>query len=283
MSARPRHPGYLALAMLCGAALVHAQKPAAPDVLKAAGDYLLQYAQKLSTIAAEEEYIQREPAVSAAARRLQADIVLVGFDDGMVSTFRDVFAVDGRPRRERDDRLLKLFQSPTEAAQEQARAWGEEGAGSYISPNLRTMDLPTLALEFLRQVNQEQSEFSLDGVRNQDGASVATLKFKARPGGRVLPTPEGATTTGRAWVEVGTGTVRQTELLVSGKNYSFMATTKYALEPSLQMWLPSEFTQRADLSAGSGGFSNMGAGGNMGARQSLEARARYTRFRREER
>lgn len=283
MPARLRWPGYLALAIICGSSVVVGeQKPAVEDVLKAAGDYLLQYSQKLGTVVAEEEYTQRDVAAVGSSRRLHSDVVLVGFDKGMVAGYRDVFAVDSRDVRQRDDRLLKLFQTPpSEAAQAQAAAWADEGVRHYMSPNLRTLDMPTVALEFLRQENQAQSAFTLNGVKNENGAQVATLHFKAKDTAQVLPTPEGSTTTGRVWIEAGTGAVRQTELAVSGKNFSFKTTTKYALEPGVGMWLPSEVVLLVDVSAsGGGGFSNMGAGGNMGARQSLEGRARYSKYRR---
>jgi hypothetical protein len=281
MSMSVRIPGCLAVAVFCGLPLtVGAQKPAAEDVLAAAGKYLLEYSQQLSTVAAEEEYTQREPSSGSVSRRLYSDVVLVGLDDGMVAGFRDVFAIDGRDVRPRDERLLKLFQSPpSEASQAQAMAWADEGLRYYLSPNLRTLDFPTIALELLRPKHHAQSEFTLDGVRNQDGARVATLKFKVRPSGSVLPTPEGSTTSGRAWVDADAGTIRQTELIVEGKGYSYRTTTKYALESAQALWLPADVVTLVDVSSAAGGLSNMGGGGNMGARQSLEGRARYTKFR----
>lgn len=283
MSVRTRRSGGLALAIVCGSSLAgEAQKPVVADVLEAAGRYLVEYSQKLTTVAAEEDWVHREPAVLSARRRLQSDVVFVGFDKGIVNGFRDVFAVDGREVRTRDDRALKLLRwPPSETAQAQALAWWNEAVAHYMSPNIRTLDFPTIALEFLRPEIQVHSEFSLEGVRKQDGVQVATLAFNARNSAGVLPELEGSTTTGRVAVDVATGTIRQTELTLSGKHFTFRATTKYALEPALGMWLPSEFVQFIDLSTpGSGGFSNMGAGGQMGARQSLETRARYTKFRR---
>ena len=272
----------LGIVIGCAAsALAAGQKPAAADILKAAGDYLLQYGEKLSTLAAEEEYTQRDPEVRQASRRLRSDVVLIGHKGGSISVFRDVFAVDGSAVRERDDRLLKVFDTVmVSAAHSEASAWTEEAARYYMSPNLRILDLPTVALEFLRLVNQESSDFTVERVRNEKAVPVATLRFKARTTEGIVATPPGAIAEGRAWVEVGTGTVRQTELLVHGEGFSFKATTKYAHEPALGLWVPSELVQQIDVSSAAGGFSNMGGGGHMGARRSLEGRAQYTKFRR---
>jgi hypothetical protein len=273
---------YLTMAIVCTASLaVLAQKPAVPDILKVVGDYVLRYSENLSTIAAEEEYTQRQLEATHGSRRLRSDIVLIGHKGGSISAFRDPFAMDGNPIRERDDRLLKLFDSAmVAAAHAQATAWTDEAVRHYMSPNLRLLDLPTLALDYFRPLNHDAAEFLVEGVRNQNGVQVATLGFKAHGRSDVVLTPEGATTEGRAWVEVATGTIRQTELVVNGKNFSLVATTKYSLDAGLGIWVPTELVQRVEITSAAGGFSTMGAGGHSGARQSLEGRAQYTKFRR---
>jgi hypothetical protein len=276
-------PGFLVLAALFSASIVlHAQKPTVPDVLKSAGEYLSQYAQKLGAVMAEEEYTQREPAIASANRRLVSDVAFIGLDNGQIAVYRDVASLDGREVRPKDGRLAGLFATaPTQASQDQAAAYTEEGARYYMSPNLRTLDIPTLALEFLRAESQSESEFTFDGgTRNQDGAQVATLKFKADRNADVLPTPEGSATSGKIWIDVTTGAVRQTELVVSAKHFTFRTTTKYAHDKGLDLWVPSEMTQIAEVSNAASGLSNMGAGGQMGSKQSLEGRARYSKYRR---
>ena len=288
MFVRLPHPICLAVAVLTGSSLVaHAQQPTkrdvlVPEVLKTAGESLKQYAQKVGALVAEEEYTQREPVIPSANRRLLSDVAFVGLDNGQIAVYRDVAALDAREVRPKEERLAKLFASgPTQASQDQARAWTDEGVRYYMSPNLRTLDIPTLALEFVRAENQYQSEFTFDGgIRNQDGAQIATLRFKTDKNADVLPTPEGSTTSGKIWVDVATGTVRQTELIVTAKNFNFKTTTKYAHEKDLDLWVPSEMIQLAEVSNAAAGLSNMGAGGQMGSKQSLEGRARYSKYRR---
>jgi hypothetical protein len=274
-------PFAVMFALVIGSAAVTGQKPAAADILNSAAAYLVSYAEKIGTIAAEEEYTQRDATATLRAQRLHSDVVIVGFDKGVVATFRDVFAIDNRPVRQRDDRLLELFHGPvTDAAQAQANALSDEGVRYYISPNLRAFDSPTLALDVLLQENQGQSEFSLDGIKTIDGAQVAILKFNARNTQTVIKTSEGAALSGRFWIEAATGTVRQTEMVISSRRFMFKVNTKYALDPGLALWLPVEVFQQTDMSGGAGGLSNMGAGGHMGSRQALEGRASYSKFRR---
>jgi len=288
MSMRLPHPTFLAITVLTGWSLVaHAQQPTkrdvtVPDVLETAGEHLTQYAQKLGAVVAEEEYTQREPVIPSANRRLLSEVAFVGLDNGQIAVYRDVAALDAREVRPKEDRLAKLFAAgPTQASQDQAATWTDEGVRYYLSPNLRTLDIPTLALEFLRAENQHQSEFTFDGgIRNQDGAQIATLRFKTDRNADVLPTPQGSTTSGKIWVDVATGIVRQTELIVTAKNFNFKTTTKYAHDKGIDLWVPFEMIQLADVSNAAAGLSNMGAGGQMGSKQSLEGRARYSKYRR---
>ena len=277
MFARVLIAACLSLAVLTTSAT--AQQPAVADLLKAASDYLTQYAQKIVAIAADEEYTQREPAGNIT-RKLHSDVVWVGFDGGDIASFRDVHGLDGHQLRPRDDRMLRLFANPSEAAQVEARSLQDEGARHYISQNLRALDQPMFALDFLRAANQAHSEFELDGVRTQDGVQVATLKWKTKDAAAVLPVPGNLTATGKVWLDVATGVIRQTEIGVSGKNLMARMNTKFANDPKLGLWLPSEHFQTFEISSAASGLSNMGAGGQMGAKIALEGRARFSKYRR---
>src|SRR5688500_9410895 len=111
MSMRLPHPTFLAITVLVGSSLVvHAQQPAkrdvtVPDVLRTAGEYLTQYAQKLGAAVAEEEYTQREPINASANVRLGSDVVFIGFDNGQIAFYRDVASIDGRDVRPKEARL----------------------------------------------------------------------------------------------------------------------------------------------------------------------------------
>src|SRR5688500_4791015 len=102
----------IAVAML---ASVRAQEPALDTVLVRAADYVADYQNRLAAVVAEEHYRQqvinssRPGRISARQHReLRSDVLLVklGQDDSWPQ-FRDVFEVDRKPVRDRDQRLYK--------------------------------------------------------------------------------------------------------------------------------------------------------------------------------
>src|SRR5262245_15878232 len=92
---------------------IEAQKgPALEDVLHAGADYLVQYSERLSVVAAEELYTQYETSSGkmGTPKRLTADYLMVGLGGGGLAGFRDVVAIDNRALGAREDRLFKLLQ-----------------------------------------------------------------------------------------------------------------------------------------------------------------------------
>src|SRR5450756_44123 len=195
---------------------IHAQKgpPALPDVLQAAGDYLVQYSQRLGAVTAEEEYMQSDSSSGQMGipKRVNSEIVWVGGGNGGVLGFRDVFAIDNKPVRQRDDRLLGLFKTPTASSIQQGQDMSDAAVHYYLSGSLQALDQPTLALEFLRKENQERSAFKLESVKTMNGAQVAIVRFNEHNTPRLVPSEEGGPGVGKFWIDVATGAVRQTEL-----------------------------------------------------------------------
>ena len=106
-----------------------------------------------------------------------------------------MFEVDGRPVRDREDRLTRLFLDPSASASAQLRAIAEESARYNIGRIQRTVNIPTLALVFLRTENQATVTFTLTnrttpalmlGVPGFDGDNVTKAQsadFAAMPVG----------------------------------------------------------------------------------------------------
>jgi hypothetical protein len=260
-----------------------AQQPATADLLKAAGDYVLKFAGHVSMLEAEEVTTQHDTSSGqiGGSRRVRSDFVLIGLDEGHVGAFRDAFEVDGQPLRERKNRLIELLRAKLDPASlDEARALTDASVKQYISPNLHVLDDPTLPLVFLRKENQERFAFKPDGVRKMDGTEVAILRFTEQGTERMIPSPEKVPLTGRLWIETATGAVRQAEVSVSGKSFILRSTVKYAKDQKLDLWLPSEVVLNSDVrGAGDHGISNMGAGGGLAVRQTLEARTSYSNYR----
>jgi hypothetical protein len=135
-------------------------------ILALAGRYVLQLETDLSGIVAEEHYSQ---VILADLRRndvhrdLKSDLLLVRPNGAeRYIQFRDVFEVDGRPVRDRDDRLATLFLHPVPSSSEQLHEIAAESA-RYNIGNVSRVDLnvPVLALIFLEPDNQPRSRFTV--------------------------------------------------------------------------------------------------------------------------
>ena len=124
----------LALLLFCLPALPAAAQSTEPldALLDKAGDYVLAYEKSFVGVVAEETYRQdargrsttdsRGFAVEAPSQRrdLRSDLLLVRAPAGdRWMEFRDVFEVDGKPVRDRAERLEKLFLQPSASTQRQ--------------------------------------------------------------------------------------------------------------------------------------------------------------------
>jgi hypothetical protein len=259
-----------------------AQKEASlPDLLKAGGDYLVQYSEKLGALVAEEEYMQADTSTGrlGTPKRVGSDVVWLGLGDGQIEGFRDVTNVDRVAVRPKDSRLSGLFKSPAGSTRGDARQLTEDGIRYYLSPNLHGLDEPTVALAFLRKENQGRSSFKLEGMKKLDGAQMAVVKFTEQGTQRLISSSENSAAIGRFWIDPATGAVHQTELALSGRVANIRVTVKYAPDAATGLLLPSEMFQQFDVSTGgAGGASDMGGGGGYGSHQSLEGRAHYSNF-----
>src|SRR4051812_39724094 len=108
--------------VLATAAPRAAQRTTLDAVLARAGAYVADFHRQLSSIVAEERDVQdwrrvldrRRGTNQLAHRELVSDLLLVKPDGFRVwMEFRDVFEVDGTPVRERDQRLVKMFLTPS--------------------------------------------------------------------------------------------------------------------------------------------------------------------------
>jgi len=259
---------------------VGAQKPPAlPDLLKLAGDSVAQYAGQLGTIAADEEFMQFETTSGrmSTPKRVNSVVVLHGTPDGTLHTFRDLVAIDTVPVRAKDDRLAALFKNPTQASITSAESMTEEAVRAYFGPNLHLLDNPLLAIDLLRTANQENSTWKVDGTKKVNGVQTAVLKFSEKGKGRLVT---GGSYLGRYWIDPATGAIHQTEMGFVLEAGQIHATVKFTKDAQLGLLVPSELSEVAEMSSPQGGLSNMGAGGQLSGRQSVEGRASYNGYRR---
>src|SRR5262249_12112966 len=151
--------------------------------------YATSFRSHLSNIVAEERYVQdvnyRNLPPNRFAmdthRELRSDILLVqpnGSDQYV--EFRDVFEVDGRPVRDRQDRLTALFLHPSASSGARIDQINRESARYNIGNIERTINTPTLPLQFLLPPNQPRFRFALTtkatpAMRASSGTPRATV------------------------------------------------------------------------------------------------------------
>jgi hypothetical protein len=180
--------------------------------------------------------------------------------------FRDVVEVDGRAVRDRQERLRRLFLAPPADALAQARAIAFESARYNIGDMVRTVNVPTLALEFLETAAQKRSRFRKAREERVAGVCAWVVSFEERARPALVRTPRGqdVATKGLAWIDPDTGRILKTEIdpqLQRGR-LSRIATT-YAPDERLGLWVPAAMEEVYEMES-----------------RTLTGEAAYTNFRR---
>jgi len=188
---------------------------------------------------------------STEARVLVSEFALVRVRDAdrtLWLAFRDVVEVDGRAVRDRQERLQRLFRAPPADALAQARAIAFESARYNIGDVMRTVNVPTLALEFLEPAAQKRSRFRkvreelVDGVR----AWVVSFEERARPA--IIRTARGkdVKTKGLAWIDPDAGRILRIEIDPQlQRGLTARITTTYAPDARLGLGIRIGLAHRA--------------------------------------
>ena len=220
-----------------------AQRVDTTQVLQRVAAYVRDYELSFASVVCEELYTQRARNVGAVAwetRELRSEIALVRTRRGDWRLFRDVFAVDGKTVRDRDERLLDLF---ARSDQSEALRISEESARYNIGPISRTLNVPTLALIYLTADEQSRSRFKVAGRKTTDGRGVLDLRFEERDTPRLVYTRDRAPASGRAGVDAEDGIVRGTELRILTEGTLAIVSVLYAKDEKLALWIPQHMTE----------------------------------------
>lgn len=262
-------PGVVAVIALTGA--LAPWQLELPAVLMAAAKYVADYEAAISLIVAEENYRQH---TDSRVRWLKSDVaVLLQEPLGWVS-FRDVYDVDGKPVRDRQDRVLDLFQKPRPDSLEQARRIASESARYNLNPEglqlTRTINVPMTAMRFFRPAAQVRSTFALDSTRRSGGRTLAVVTFRERAKPRMIQSSDEAAAMGSAWIDVATGRIERTELKfdTATRQHRIASTivVTFADVPRIGLWMPVEMEEEYDVRTGP-------------AANGVHGRATYSNFR----
>jgi hypothetical protein len=219
------------------------------EVLTRATRYVLDLLPALTNVVAEETYVQRTTSPNRT-RRLVSDYLLVRVNDTAVWTaFRDVFSVDDKPVRDRDQRLVRLFLDSPGTAVEQAQRITREGARHNLT-NIGTINDPLLALAFLQPAYSARFRFLAPRQDRAMGPDVWTIPYQEF----VVPTilkgnaNRDIPARGRYWVEGETGRILKTELLLGADSVragvmSIQIVTTFVLNDDLKLSVPAEMQE----------------------------------------
>jgi hypothetical protein len=263
----------LAVFLIASRAL--AQTPELDTVLDKAGDYVTTYERTFVGLVAEETYRQdargrsstdsRGFAVEAPTQRrdLRSDLLLVRAPAGdRWIEFRDVFEVDGKPVRDRAERLARLFLQPSASAQRQVEEIAAASARYNIGGVNRNINLPVLALTVLEP--QNRAWYAFKGSRKSGGAFE--LEYQEERGGTLIRTTgdQAMPSRGRFTIDAATGRVLASELVAENGSLRAQIDVTYAPEPAMGMLVPREMREKYALKDGS----------------RIEGKATYANFRR---
>jgi hypothetical protein len=237
------------------------------DVLDRAATYVAKYEEKFSAVVSEERYSQSESRIAGFTRRreLKSDVLVINAGVGGWMGFRDVYEVDGRAVRDHDQRLSKLFVEATADTMTHARQIADESARYNLGSVRRNINVPTMALAFLRRDNQSRSTFSIDGAAKIENTNTIILGFTERGTPTIIRSGAAdAPASGRFWIEPESGRVVRSQLRAAPSKVNATVTVSYAAAPKLDVWVPVSMSE-----------SYKGSGG-----ESISGTASYRNFRR---
>jgi hypothetical protein len=238
--------------LLCADAIPLAQAPnTTASLLASAGAALETLRHSLAGVVLEEDYLQQARAQVVTARTLRSDLAVIPDNEFGWIEFRDVYEVDRKPIRDRQDRVVQLFTKPSADSLVQARRIVSEGSRFNLVPvGLpldRTINVPMAALIFLRTRNQSHSSFRRDGSESIAGHRVAVLRFTETTKPRLIGSADEAAAQGAFWIEPESGHVLRTELgLRSRRGTTEVAATirvNYAEDARHKLWLPRQMEE----------------------------------------
>jgi hypothetical protein len=264
----PLSTGCLLLAIAAGSAsvLTGATQPA-PGLLDRVQAFAERYQREAPSLVAEEHYLQNVTSTRARPqhREMTSELVMVRLPGsaGWVM-LRDVLVVDKRRVRDREARLLKLLQSPQADAFARASELARESARFNLGGVSRTINVPDVAIEYLRPQHAARMQFDAPRNATIDGAAVAMVRFRERRGPSIVRDPGGADllAEGRVWVGRESGEIVRTELIVRDRRSTGRNTVDFRTDPRLSIRVPVKMTERYETRG-----------------ESIEAVATYTNFR----
>jgi len=250
------------LLLVGSSASLHADEPNLKTVLARAASYALDYHKRFTVLVAEERYVQRvgpsrpatpdnpSPLPLRQERLLRSDYVLLNDFAGANSWVgvREVLEVDGEAVTTDRDRLRAILEDTTQSLISRIRALADQQAQYNLGDLYRTINVPTLPLEFLLPDRQSRFRFKHTGSTSVQDRSVWIVSFDERERPTIIRTPEGRdiTSSGSFWIDPANGAVLRSELRtgqVPGRPLSTIILVSYAHNKRFDMLLPDDMNE----------------------------------------
>lgn len=216
----------------------------APDaIVDRASRYVEAYEAAFSALVCEERQIQklvRADGHVEKTRELRSDLLLVKIGTAGMPVFRDVLEVDGKPIKNRADRLRKLFLENPKTAMEQAQAIAKESQRYNIGLS-RTGNSPILPIRILMPRVASGFRFEVSGSQLTFQEFRSPSFFRRRTASAVLD----MMSHGSFEIDA-TGRVLAAELTAGGPPDTYWTTqaVRYREDPQLKLLVPIEMTER---------------------------------------
>jgi len=229
---------------------LHAQADDPVRVLLAkAGDYVTQYRKDFTGVVGElheTQRIIRPDGTLTRERLLVCDVLLVPAYDPLTRlpastrAFRDVISVDGKPVRDRDERLRKLFLSGSRDAVDQARRVAREGARYDIGMR-HVFDTLMLPLRILEPSVASRFRFTrtTDGMTFQEVQSPALFRLRTLFSSDL----KDMFMTGSFVMGDDDGAVREARLQFGTDELELGVSLRYVEQPDIKMLVPANATE----------------------------------------
>jgi hypothetical protein len=240
-------------------------EPTLAVVLQRAAAYVAEFQIRLSSIVAEEAYVQDWYSVGSngktlGRRNLRSDLVLMKPPSAESwAEFRDVFEVDGRAIRSRDGRLEQMLRDP--GASMHVATILAESARFNIGDVDRNVNTPLFSLRFLEAAYQSRFRFerSVAAGRTpaESTATPAEAMFRVSTDVWVITYDEVRSPTlirtarrkdqpahGRFWIEPATGRILVSELRLDDRTVRATIDVSFQSEPLLDMLVPVAMRER---------------------------------------
>jgi hypothetical protein len=227
-------------------------------LLGRAGWYVFDFIDKFSDVVSEETSLQDSsvpmqsaallgrPGSTARNRILKSDFLLVSVNSAQDWVpFRDVYEVDAQPIRDRQQRLARLFLSPSADSLEQANRIQEESARYNLGNMRRTVNSPVLGIVVLQADMQQRFRYSLGKPDPKVGPAVWVIEYQeiARPALIRGRSDIDLFSHGRVWVEADTGRIMKTEVLLEQPMLRARITTSFRYDERFGIAVPYEMQE----------------------------------------